>query len=159
MMNTYAPEFRNFIEAQKAIVVYLDRESEHILTSLPSQLATLGCPMYEDLLNKEPLDIVNLEYHDSLSYIDNLQAPVKVITPITSVFRMKYPKENYKMFLIREGILLELTEIPVEHPYTTVQESIGNMEEMLVDGRFEALWNQIYNTYDTPHTIVFSKTP
>ena len=72
---------------------------------------------------------------------------------------MKYPKEDYKMFLIREGILLELTESPVEHPYTMVQESIGDIEEMLIDGRFEALWNQIYNTYGTPHTIVFSKTP
>lgn len=158
-MNTYTPEFRDFIEAQKAIVVYLDRESEHILTSLPSQLVTMEYPMYEDLLDKEPLNIVNLEYYDSLSYIDNLQAPVKVITPMMSVFRMRYPKEGYKMFLIREGILLELTESPVEHPYTTVQESIDSLEEMLVDGRFEALWNQIYNTYDTPHTIVFSKTP
>ena len=159
MLNPYTPEFRDFMEAQKAIVVYLDRESEHMLTSLPSTLVTLGCPMYEDLRNKEPLDIVNLEYYDSLSYIDNLQAPVKVITPITSVFRMKYPKENYKMFLIREGILLELTESPVEHPYTMVQENIGSMEEMLIDGRFEALWSQIYNTYRTPHTLVFSKNP
>lgn len=159
MMNTYTPEFRNFIEAQKAIVVYLDRKSKHMLTSLPSQLMAMDCPMYADLLDKKPLNIVNLEYYDSLSYIDNLQAPVKVITPMTSVFRMKYPKENYRMFLIREGILLELTESPVEHPYTTVQESIGSMEEMLVDGRFEAIWRQIYNTYDTPHTIVFSKTP
>lgn len=158
-MNTYTPEFQDFMEAQKAIVVYLDRGSGHILTSLPSTLVTLGCPMYADLLNREPLDIVNLEYYDSLPYIDNLQVPVKVVTPMTSVFRMKYPKENYKMFLIREGILLELTESPVEHPYTTVQESIGDMEKMLLDGRFEALWSQIYNTYDTPHTIVFSKTP
>lgn len=158
-MNTYTPEFQDFMEAQKAIVVYLDRESEHILTSLPGTLVTLGHPMYEDLLNKEPLDIVNLEYHDSLSYINNLRTPVKIITPMTSIFRMKYPKENYKMFLIREGILLELTESPVEHPYTMVQESIGDTEEMLIDGRFEALWSQIYNTYDTPHTIVFSKTP
>ena len=157
-MNTYTPEFKDFIEAQKAIVVYFDRESEHILTSLPNQLAVLECPMYANPLDKEPLNIVNLEYYDSLSYIDNLRAPVKVITPMTSVFRMKYPKENYKMFLILEGILLELTESPVGHPYTTVQESIGNMEEMLMDGRFEALWNQIYNTYDTPHTIVFSVT-
>lgn len=139
MLNPYTPEFRDFMEAQKAIVVYLDRESEHMLTSLPSTLVTLGCPMYEDLLDKEPLNIVNLKYYDSLSYIDNLQAPVKVITPITSVFRMKYPKEGYKMFLIREGILLELTESPVEHPYTPVQESIGSVEEMIVDGRFEAL--------------------
>ena len=157
-MNTYTPEFQDFMEAQKAIVVYLDRESEHILTSLPSTLVTMGCPMYADPLSKEPLDIVNLKYYDSLSYIDNLRAPVKVITPMTSVFRMKYPKENYKMFLIREGILLELTESPVGHPYTTVQESIGSMEEMLIDGRFEALWSQIYNTYRTPHTLVFSKT-
>lgn len=159
MLNPYTPEFKDFIEAQKAIVVYLDRESEHILTSLPSQLVTLGCPMYEDLLNKEPLNIVDLEYYDSLSYIDNLQTSVKVITPIISVFRMKYPKEGYKMFLIREGILLELAKSPVKHPYTTVQESIGDMEKILVDGRFGALWNQIYNTYDTPHTIIFSKTP
>lgn len=158
-MNTCTPEFKDFIEAQKAIVVYLDRESEHVLTSLPRQLAVLECPMYTNLLDKEPLNIVNLEYYDSLSYIDNLQAPVKVITPMTSVFRMKYPRENYKMFLIREGILLELTESPVGHPYTTVQENIGSMEEMLMDGRFEALWSQIYNTYDTPHTIVFSKNP
>ena len=158
-MNTYTPEFQDFMEAQKAIVVYLDRESKHMLASLPRQLAVLECPMYADLLNKEPLNIVNLEYYDSLSYIDNLQAPVKVITPIASVFRMKYPKEDYKMFLIREGILLELTESPVKHPYTMVQENIGSMEEMLIDGRFEALWSQIYNTYDTPHTIVFSKNP
>lgn len=158
-MNTYTPEFKDFIEAQKAIVLYLDRESEHILTSLPSQLAVLECPMYANLLDKEPLNIVNLEYYDSLAYIDRLKTPVKVITPITSVFRMKYPKENYKMFLIREGILLELTESPVEHPYTMVQENIGSMEEMLIDGRFEALWSQIYNTYRTPHTLVFSKTP
>ena len=158
-MNTYTPEFQDFMEAQKAIVVYLDRESKHMLTSLPGTLVTLGHPMYADLLNKEPLDIVDLEYYDSLAYIDNLRAPVKVITPITSVFRMKYLKEDYKMFLIREGILLELTESPVEHPYTMVQESIGDMEEMLIDGRFEALWSQIYNTYRTPHTLVFSKTP
>ena len=158
-MNTYTPEFQDFMEVQKAIVVYLDRESKHMLTSLPNRLVTLKHPIYAASQTLESLDIVDLEYYDSLAYIDNLQAPVKIITPITSVFRMKYPKENYKMFLIREGILLELTEIPVEHPYTMVQESIGNMEEMLVDGRFEALWNQIYNTYDTPHTIVFSKTP
>lgn len=157
-MNTYTPEFQDFMEAQKAIVVYLDRESKHMLASLPSQLAVLECPMYANLLDKEPLDIVNLKYYDSLSYIDNLRAPVKIITPITSVYRMKYPKENYKMFLIREGILLELTESPVEHPYTMVQENIGSMEEMLIDGRFEALWSQIYNTYRTPHTLVFSKT-
>ena len=157
-MNTYTPEFQDFMEAQKAIVVYLDRESKHMLTSLPNQLAVLECPMYANPLDKEPLNIVNLEYYDSLSYIDNLRAPVKVITPITSVFRMKYPKEDYKMFLIREGILLELTESPVKHPYTMVQENIGSMEEMLIDGRFEALWSQIYNTYRTPHTLVFSKT-
>ena len=120
---------------------------------------TLKHPIYAASQTLESLDIVDLEYYDSLAYVDRLKTPVKVITPITSVLRMKYPKENYKMFLIREGVLLELTEIPVEHPYTTVQESIGNMEEMLVDGRFEALWNQIYNTYDTPHTIVFSKNP
>lgn len=158
-MNTYTPEFKDFIEAQKAIVLYLDRESKHVLTSLPSTLVTLKHPIYAASQTLESLDIVDLEYYDSLAYIDNLQAPVKVITPMTSVFRMKYLKENYKMFLIREGILLELTESPVKHPYTMVQESIGDMEKMLVNGRFEALWNQIYNTYDTPHTIVFSKTP
>ena len=158
-MNTYTPEFQDFMEAQKAIVVYLDRESKHILTSLPNRLLTLEHPIYAASRTLESLDIVDLEYYDSLASIDNLQTPVKVITPITSVFRMKYPKENYKMFLIQEGILLELTESPVEHPYTMVQENIGSMEEMLIDGRFEALWSQIYNTYDTPHTIVFSKNP
>ena len=157
-MNTYTPEFRNFIEAQNAIVVYIDRKSKHMLTSLPNRLVTLKHPIYAASQTLESLDIVDLEYYDSLSYIDNLRAPVKIITPITSVFRMKYPKENYKMFLIREGILLELTESPVEHPYTMVQENIGSMEEMLIDGRFEALWSQIYNTYRTPHTLVFSKT-
>ena len=158
-MNTYTPEFQDFMEAQKAIVVYLDRESKHMLTSLPNELVTLKHPIYAASQTLESLDIVDLEYYDSLAYIDNLQTPVKVITPITSVFRMKYPKEDYKMFLIREGILLELTESPVEHPYTMVQENIGSMEEMLIDGRFEALWSQIYNTYRTPHTLVFSKNP
>ena len=59
-MNTYTPEFQDFMEAQKAIVVYLDRESKHILTSLPNRLVTLKHPIYAASQTLESLDIVDL---------------------------------------------------------------------------------------------------
>lgn len=91
MIDTTTEEYRHFKERDKVIVVYKDAKSKHMLNSAPDMVCSL----------------VDLEYFNSLSYIDNLQPPVKVMTSQTAVLDMDFQKKGFTLFTMEDGALRE----------------------------------------------------
>ena len=91
MIDTTTKEYQHFKERDKVIVVYKDAKSKHMLNSAPDMICSL----------------VDLEYFNSLSYIDNLRPPVKVMTSQTVVLDMDFQKKGFTLFTMEDGVLKE----------------------------------------------------
>ena len=53
------------------------------------------------------LPLVDLEYFNSLNYIDNLRPPVKVMTSQTAVLDMDFQQKGFTLFTMENGVLKE----------------------------------------------------
>ena len=91
MIDTTTEEYQHFKERNKVIVVYKDAKSKHMLNSAPDMICSL----------------VDLEYFNSLSYIDNLRPPVKVMTSQTAVLDMDFQQKGFTLFTMENGVLKE----------------------------------------------------
>ena len=91
MIDTTTEEYQHFKERDKVIVVYKDAKSKHMLNSAPDMICSL----------------VDLEYFNSLSYIDNLRPPVKVMTSQTAVLNMDFHQKGFTLFTLEDGVLKE----------------------------------------------------
>lgn len=91
MIDTTTEEYQHFKEHNRVIVVYKDAKSRYILQSIPDMLC----------------DLIDLEYFNSLSYIDNIQPPVKVMTSQTAVLDMNFQQKGFTLFTMEDGVLRE----------------------------------------------------
>ena len=91
MIDTTTEEYQHFKERDKVIVIYKDAKSKHMLNSAPDMICSL----------------VDLEYFNSLRFIDNLRPPVKVMTSQTVVLDMDFQQKGFTLFTMENGVLRE----------------------------------------------------
>ena len=91
MIDTTTEEYQHFKEHDKVIVVYKDAKSKYVLKSTPDMLC----------------DLIDLEYFNSLKFIDNLRPPVKVMTSQTAVLDMDFQQKGFTLFTMEDRVLKE----------------------------------------------------